>query len=318
MTMTRRKFLKDSSLLMSAAAVAPALGGFSKDVRAAENRIELLGSYWTIAGPTVPHEGREYSLFDFKDRVEMLGKVGFTGMGLWHADLDHILETYTLKEMKQILEYNGIDHLELEFLTDWFTEGELRKQSDIQREKFMRASEVLHPRHIKIGDFKGGEFEMSRLIDTFAGVCEDAAKVGTKIIYEMIPISMVKTVKDSLTMIEGANQPNGGFMLDSWHIVKTRTPYEEVAAIPKHILMGVELNDGYIDAPEGMSLVEETTEHRQLLGEGEFDLKGLIKAIRATGYDGVYGVEILNKDLKTWPLDKAVTRVYETTLPYLV
>jgi sugar phosphate isomerase/epimerase len=76
----------------------------------------------------------------------------------------------------------------------------------------------------------------------------------------------------------------------------------------------VELNDGYLVSPEGMSLTEETTEHRQLCGEGEFDLVGLIKAIQATGYDGVYGVEVLNKELKTWPLEKAVTRVYETTM----
>ena len=34
---------------------------------------------------------KEYSTFDFKDRVQAVAKAGFKGMGIWHADLDHIL-----------------------------------------------------------------------------------------------------------------------------------------------------------------------------------------------------------------------------------
>jgi len=34
-----------------------------------DNGVELLGSYWTLAGDVEPVTGREWSLFDLRDRV---------------------------------------------------------------------------------------------------------------------------------------------------------------------------------------------------------------------------------------------------------
>ena len=80
----------------------------------------LLGLYWTTSGPVEVHFGREWSLFDLRDRCEQAARVGFSGIGLWHADLEHVLETRTLAEVKQLLDDNGLRYLELEFLGDWF------------------------------------------------------------------------------------------------------------------------------------------------------------------------------------------------------
>ena len=77
----------------------------------------MAAAYWTIAG-AFPGDEPEYSPFDFKGRVEAAARVGFKGMGIWHVDLDHILERRNLKEMKQILDNNGVKYVEVEFLTD--------------------------------------------------------------------------------------------------------------------------------------------------------------------------------------------------------
>src|ERR1700686_2663932 len=103
------------------------------------NAVELLASYWTIAGGALPHTDKDYSPFDFKDRVESAAKAGFKGFGIWHADLQHVLETRSLKEMKQILDDNGMTHIELEFLTDWFLDGERKTQSDIRKKLLLKA-----------------------------------------------------------------------------------------------------------------------------------------------------------------------------------
>jgi sugar phosphate isomerase/epimerase len=86
--------------------------------------VELLASYWTIAGGALPHTARDHSPFDFKDRVESAARAGFKGIGLWHSDLAHTLERRSLREMKRILDDNGIKYVELEFLTGWFSDGE--------------------------------------------------------------------------------------------------------------------------------------------------------------------------------------------------
>ena len=49
--------------------------------------IELLALYWTVSGPVEVHVGREWSLFDWADRCAEARRVGFSGLGIWHADL---------------------------------------------------------------------------------------------------------------------------------------------------------------------------------------------------------------------------------------
>jgi hypothetical protein len=67
--------------------------------------------------------------------------------------------------MKQILDDNGIKHIELEFLTDWFMEGERKRQSDIRRKLLLDAAEVLRAHHVKVGDFFQEKAPMPHLIE---------------------------------------------------------------------------------------------------------------------------------------------------------
>ena len=273
--------------------------------------IELLASYWTISAG-LPHTDREYSPFDFKDRVKSASKAGFTGFGLWHADLDHTLKRYTLKEMKQIFDDHGIRHVELEFLTDWFLDGDRKKQSDLRRAALLKAAEALQARHVKVGDFYHEKASMPRLVETFAELCAEGANHGTKIGFELMPFSMIDTLQDSLTMIEGAGAKNGGIAFDLWHIVKLKIPYQEVASVPLQYVTSVELNDGTFDAP--WSLHEDTVDHRRLCGEGEFDIPGFIAAFRKAGYSGPWGIEVLSQELRQKPLDELTTRSFNTTM----
>ncbi len=85
--------------------------------------VELLDLYWTSAGPADVHVGREWSTFDWNDRCAQAARVGFSGLGLWHADIEHQLETRTLQEMKRIFDDAGLTYLQVEFLADFFADG---------------------------------------------------------------------------------------------------------------------------------------------------------------------------------------------------
>jgi len=276
-----------------------------------KNKVELLASYWTISGG-VPHTDREYSPFDFKDRVEAAAKAGFKGFGIWHSDLDHVLGKRSLQEMKRILDDNGIKHVELEFLTDWFLDGERKKKSDVQRAKLLKAAEVLEARHIKVGDFFKEKTPMPRLVECFRSLCADAEKHGTRIGFELMPFAMLDTLKESLEMVEGAGAKNGGICLDLWHIVKLGIPYEEVARIPQKYVVSIELNDGTLQCP--WSLHEDTINHRRLCGEGEFDVKGFVTVMQTAGYAGAWGIEVLSEELRKKPLAELTTRSFNTTM----
>lgn len=277
-----------------------------------KSNVDLLASYWTISGGALPHTDKEYSPFDFKDRVEAVARAGFKGFGLWHADIDHILERRTLQEMKHIFDDNGITHVELEFLTDWFLDGERKKQSDLRKQSLLTAAEALGARHVKVGDFLREKCPMPRLIEAFAALCADGVEHGTKISFELMPFSMLDTLKDSLTMVEGAGAKNGGISFDLWHIVKLGIPYEEVARVPPQYIVSVELNDGTFQAP--WDLHEDTVNHRRFCGEGEFDIRGFIAQVQKAGYAGPWGIEVLSETLRKMPLEQATTHAFNTTI----
>lgn len=274
--------------------------------------VELLGSYWTLAGGAMPHTEKDYSPFDFKDRVEAAAKAGFKGIGIWHTDLAHTLKTRSLKEMRQILDYNGIKHFELEFLTGWFLEGEAKKESDEWKKLLFTAAEALGARHVKIGHFVKDPAPMSRLIESFAAVCAEAANHGTKILFELMPFGMIDSLTDTMTMIQGAGAKNGGVIFDLWHLVKLGISYDDVARVVGKCEVGVELNDGTFKCP--WDLHEDTINHRRLCGEGEFDVKGFVAKMLKAGYNGPWGIEVLNAELRKLPLEEAVTRAFSTTM----
>jgi len=273
--------------------------------------VDLLASYWTISGGE-PHTDREYSPYDFRVRVEAVSRAGFRGFGIWHSDLECVQQKYTLREMRQILDDNGIRFVELEFLNDWFLEGERKTKSDARKRLLFEAADVLRPYHIKVGDFFQESCSMERLVESFGVLCREAAGHGTKIGFELMPFAMIRTLPEALAMVQGASEPNGGIAFDMWHIAKLRIPYDEVARVPRQYIISVELNDGTFEAP--WSLHEDTINHRRLCGEGEFDVKGFVRSLQEAGYTGPWGIEVLSQELRKRPLEQVVPRAFETTL----
>lgn len=275
--------------------------------------VELIASYWTLAGGATPHTGPEYSAFDFRDRVLAAAGAGFKGVGLWHADVEHILESYSYSDMRKILEDSGIRHFELEFITGWFSEGTQRRESDRIRHLLLETAEQVGARHIKIGDFIGDPCPMDKLVEEYALLCKQAMEHGTRIIFELIPWTTPGTLQDTLSMVSQSDAPNGGFMLDLWHVHSLGIKNSEVEQLPLKYLQGVELNDGPREITGDWT--DQTVNYRRLCGDGEFDIRGFLKALDNLGYEGPVGLEVLNREMRdNWSLDELVTRAYDTTM----
>ena len=59
--------------------------------------------------------------------------------------------------------------------------------------------------------------------------------------------------------------------------------------------------------------LDEIVNHRDLPGEGEFDLRGTSRVCRDHGYPGPWGVEVLSEGLRNNPIEVIFRRAYETT-----
>jgi sugar phosphate isomerase/epimerase len=271
----------------------------------------LLATCWTTAGDVSPMSVDPRSPLDLRDRVEAAAAAGFQGFGLLYADLVPALDEYGPKGFRALLDDNGMADLELELLTDWWTIGPARAESDRVRHGLLTAAETLGARHIKIApDVTGAPWELDRWITEFATLAAQAADAGTKVGLEFLPWSNVKTVHDGLDIVQPVDNPAGGLLIDIWHTERGGTPPGELAAVPLRHIIGVELNDADAD-PIG-TLFEDTVHRRRLCGEGTFDLAGFFAALRQAGWSGPWGVEILSDDHRAAPLEQAVAAAYTT------
>jgi sugar phosphate isomerase/epimerase len=273
-----------------------------------KTNVELMTLYWTTAG-VFPGAG-EISRFDFKDRVETAARAGFTGIGIWHTDLEHVVQQRPLKEMKTLLDDNGIRHVELEFLTDWFLQGARKAESDSRKRRLLEASEALQAKHVKVGDFYNSACPMPRIVEAFAALCKDAANHGATIGFEFMASAMIDNLHDALAMVEAAGAANGGVIVDIVHVVNLGIAYEEIRRIPAHALINVELNDGTLPG----SPRHDPSRARRLCGDGEFDIKGFIASVRDTGYTGPWAVEVFSQELTGLSLYELNERAFATTL----
>ena len=273
-----------------------------------KNNVELMNLYWTTAG--IFPVTAEISRFDFNDRVEAAARAGFTGIGLWHTDLEHILFSRTLPEMKLILDDNGITQLELEFLTDWFLTGGRKAESDSKKRRLLEASAALNAKHVKIGDFYNTPYSMPQLIESFAALCKEAESYGATIGFEFMASAMINNLADARTLVETAGAKNGGLILDIVHVVNLGITYEEISRIPLQYLVNVELNDGTLPG----SPRHDPSRARRFCGEGEFDVKGFIACIKQMGYSGPWAVEVFSQELIGWSLDELNSRAFQTTI----
>ena len=276
---------------------------------------DLIALYWTTSGPVEVHFGREWSLFDLRDRCEQAARVGFRGLGLWHADLEHVLETRTLREVRSLLDEYGLDQIELEFLGDWFLDPSDERRKRRRRETCApvrccgRVARAPHQGR----QHRGHGVRAPRIVEGFAELCADAARyTDAKIVYEFMPYDVqVNDVDTALEVVEGADAPNGALAFDTWHLGKLRLEPDELRRIPPRFLGWVELCDGPYEYAEDR--LDEVINRRKLPGEGEFPVAEYVAVFRELGYDGPWGVEVLSEELRSLPIEQIFDRAYETT-----
>jgi sugar phosphate isomerase/epimerase len=277
--------------------------------------VELLALYWTVAGPADVHVGREWSLFEWRDRCAEAARVGFAGLGLWHADIEHQLETRTVKEMKRIFDDAGLRYLQVEFLQDfWVPQGDpLREASDARRRLLFDTAATFDAHHIKVGNIPGTPGELEQVTEAFAELCADTAEhTDAKVVYEFMPFDVnVNTLDAALAVVQGAGAANGGLAIDTWHMAKLGITPEDLRRVPPQYLTWIELSDGQFEnLPDP---IDEVVNHRRLPGEGEFDIPAYVEVCREIGYRGPWGVEVLSEALRSLPIEEEFQRAYETT-----
>lgn len=275
--------------------------------------IELLAAYWTLAGDTYPGAPSEISPFSLQDRAQVASKAGWRGMGFVHADLLHNVDKLGISTVRNILQDNGIKHVEVEFLTDWHLDGERRAASDKMRDELLEIAGKLGARSLKVagGLFEDGPPDVPRMRETFALLCDRAKPFGVNVVIEFLPFSSVCTIDRAIAVTENV-RPNGGLLVDTWHVARGGMSFDEIAKIPLELIKSIELDDANHAIVE--TLFNDSTHYRKLCGEGVLDVPAFIQQVVNVGYRGPWGVELISAELRKLPLEVAAKRAFDTTL----
>jgi sugar phosphate isomerase/epimerase len=271
----------------------------------------LLATCWTTAGNAAPLRGNERSPVPLRTRIEVAAKAGFRGFGVAHGDLMAGVADLGPAGMRAVLDDNGIEHRELELLTHWWTHGPARRASDGVRRDLFEAAEFLGARTVKIApDVTGGPWNPEQWAVELAAMGREAAEHGTRVALEFLPWSNIADVHQGLKLVEAAQHPAVGLLVDAWHVGRAGTPVADLASLPAERIFGVELDD-FDDQPIG-SLFEDTRDRRKYCSEGSFDLHGMVSALRRAGWHGPWGVEILSEQHRTTELVEGVTKAFDS------
>ena len=140
----------------------------------------------------------------------------------------------------------------------------------------------------------GDDLDESRLVESYARLCEFMQPYGITADLEFMPWTTVKTAKDAMRVIQQAGSPNNaGILVDALHFGRSHTTLTDIQAIPRKLLHYAQI----CDAEAGThftteQLIFSAREERLLPGQGNIDVHGLFEVLPS---DLPISVEVVHK-----------------------
>ncbi|MDB5394899.1 MAG: hypothetical protein JWM91_2405 [Rhodospirillales bacterium] len=147
-------------------------------------------------------------------------------------------------------------------------------------------------------------------------ICRDA---GQELAIEFLPFLPLATIGQTHDLLDAAGVTGRNFVVDSWHFFngpdgQGPNGWAALDSIPADRIAYVQFNDhGRMESDD---LLFETTQKRLMPGDGVFDLKQFADRIRASGFDGIVGPELLSSATRNLPIEQFARQLMETSAPY--
>lgn len=137
---------------------------------------------------------------------------------------------------------------------------------------------------------------IDRAAADFRELGELAAAHGIRVGYEALAWGRhISDHRDAWEVVRRADHPNIGLILDSFHTLSKGIDPDSIRSIPGDRIFFIQL----ADAPKiDMDLLHWSRHYRNMPGEGDLDVTGFMRAVAATGYDGVISLEIFNDQFR--------------------
>lgn len=255
----------------------------------------------------------ERSPFDPLDRVREVAATGWAGLGFVLDDLRAVRETIGYDKLADEISGAGLRHVEVELCSGWWKEPNAGWRG--HWEELIEAAQALGAAFIKVGtDSAPAVEDVEPFVEPLRRLAEEAETYDTKVALEPLPFGEIASIPQGAELLRLVDHPAAGLIVDYWHVFRACTSLEELrSALTAEQIFGVELCDA--DEQIVGTLFEDTRDNRRLIGEGDQDVRGFIETLKAIGYAGPWGVEILSEEHRRRPLREALDVARRTALP---
>lgn len=158
--------------------------------------------------------------------------------------------------------------------------------------------------------------ELPSIAEAAAGLahaCDLAAERGLSLSIEFLPWTGIPDLRSVVRLLDAADRPNAGLMLDTWHWFRQPGgPDEETLRSfePERIHV-LQINDA--PAEPGPDLMTETMTQRRLPGDGDIDIAGLLAVLDDIGADPIVAPEVFSTELAGLGPAEMARRVFSAT-----
>ncbi|PYY31953.1 hypothetical protein DEI89_14930 [Curtobacterium sp. MCBD17_030] len=254
---------------------------------------DLLATSWTWAG-------RE----SVDERVSAVGRAGFSGLALALDDLHEVRATTGFAALRRMLDDAGVVWVQVGTLGDWWRRG---SEHDADRGVLLEAAATLRAWQVVVrADHAVPAVPLPRMAEAWDRLAVQSEGVGARLVLEPEPWSNLATAERASRFV-AAGHPNGGLLLDAMHALRGGSTLASIGqGVVPSTLAAVELSDGLLHIPNGMTLADESRNGRYLPGTGAWDLPGFVRTARGLGFDEPWGVEVRTPALRAMPLAEAL------------
>lgn len=169
-----------------------------------------------------------------------------------------------------------------------------RREMREQCERLCRVAQTLACPSLQVVALNGLQGEpwpdiRTKVGKSLAELADIAAPFGLKLALEPVTFTPLRSLPQALEVLDVAARDNVGLCLDTFHLWTGGTSWEEVAALDPALIVVAHISD--VMPRQG---AEWSDADRDVLpGDGILPLREGIQAIRATGYDDLWCVEMM-------------------------
>ena len=243
----------------------------------------------------------------FRELVSAAAAGGFAGLSLWPAATwsRARAEGHADAELRAMLADHGLVVNDVDAAIAWVGPGDPGppyREEPGERVLF-EAADALGARSCNVRLVAGSRVTcepgsaglLDAAAETFAGVCDRAARHGLAATLEFSIGSAVRDARTALEIALRAGRANGGILVDTWHCHFGGASLADLRALPGERVRAVQISD--VPAAPPADLAHATRRGRLVPGEGVYDWAGLLGALDAIGSPAPLTVEVLNDEL---------------------